>query len=445
MDKKLAVIVMAGGLGTRMNSATPKHLHPVLGRRLIDWVIESLDLLNADVIALVSSPAAYEELKAGVGESVAVIVQKNPGGTGDAVAAARPLIPPDIDDIVVVPGDTPLLTGVPLVDLVEAHRANSACATVLSFIPPDPAEYGRILRDNEGRLARIVEAVDATPEELGISEVNSSIYVFSSETLWKSLGLIVKNDVQNEQYLTDVMEILVESDNRVNVVCAEDWSLFVGVNTRADLAEATTCLRDRILNEHMLKGVTVVDPGSTWVDAGVVIEQDVTIHPFTVLRGACLIKSGAEVGPHVVAVDARIGSNAVVGPFTYLRSNSDLGENTRAGSFVEIKNARLDFGAKVPHLSYIGDAEIGEGTNIGAGAITANYRAERYSTKQRTTIGRNVHTGSHNVFVPPVRIGDNAWTAAGSTITEDVPSGALAIARARQVNKERYGERQKRG
>ena len=444
MARKIAAIVMAGGLGTRMRSATPKHLHPVLGQRLIDWVIDALEPLEPSSIIVVSSPVTHEALETGAASSVTVITQPEPRGTGDAVAVARPGVPADCDDIVVIPGDTPLLQGSTLVELLETHRTDGADATVLSFAPPDAGAYGRIVRDKEGGLERIVEAADATPAQLALDEVNSSIYVFRSDALWGALGAVADDNAQGEQYLTDVIGLLVADGRRVSVARATDWFSLTGVNTRVELAEVTAGLRDRILEAHMLAGVTIVDPSSTWIDATALIESDVTIHPFTVIRGACRIENGAEVGPHVVAVDARIGPRAVVGPFAYLRPDADLGDGAKAGAFVEIKNSQLHAGAKVPHLSYIGDAEIGEGTNIGAGAITANYRAERYDTKQRTTIGRNVHTGSQNVFVPPVSIGDDAWTAAGSAITDDVPGGALAIARARQVNKERYGEGRQR-
>jgi bifunctional UDP-N-acetylglucosamine pyrophosphorylase/glucosamine-1-phosphate N-acetyltransferase len=444
MTRTVTAVVMAGGLGTRMRSATPKHLHPLLGKRLIDWVLGSLDAFAPEQVVLVSSPQTHEALQTSLGESVTVVAQPEPRGTGDAVAVAQPHVPADADDIVVIPGDTPLLTGEIVAALLETHRASNASATVLAFEPPDPGAYGRIVRDGSGGLERIVEAADATPAELALGEVNSSIYVFRADVLWGALGSIASDNAQGESYLTDTMGVLVGAGHQVEVASASEWFPLTGVNTRVELAEVTAGLRDRILERHMLAGVTIVDPASTWIDDTVSIEPDVTIHPFTVLRGTCVVETGAEVGPHVVAIDAQIGRRALVGPFAYLRPAAELGEEAKAGTFVEIKNARLAAGAKVPHLSYIGDAEIGEGTNIGAGAITANYRAERYTSKQRTVIGRNVHTGSQNVFVPPVSIGDDAWTAAGSTITDNVPSGALAIARARQINKERYGERRQR-
>jgi bifunctional UDP-N-acetylglucosamine pyrophosphorylase/glucosamine-1-phosphate N-acetyltransferase len=316
--------------------------------------------------------------------------------------------------------------------------------TVLSFEPPDARAYGRILRDEDGRLLGIVEAGDATPEQLAIGEVNSSIYVFSAERVWEALDRLEPHNAQGELYLTDAVRHLVEGGGPGAVYRAPDAADVDGVNTRVELAAAAAVLRERVLTEHMLAGVGIVDPSTTWIDAAVTIEPDATIHPFTVLRGRTHVAADAQVGPHVVALDATIGAGALVGPFCYLRPGARLEAASKAGAFVEVKNSTLGPGAKVPHLSYIGDAEIGEGTNIGAGAITANYRAERYDTKQRTVIGRNVHTGSQNVFVPPVTIGDDAWTGAGSVITDDVPPGALAIARARQVNKEGYGGGERR-
>ena len=444
MTHTVAAIVMAGGLGTRFHSATPKHLHEVLGRSLIDWVLGAVTPLEPAVTVLVASPQTHEALVASAPPGVTVVAQEEPRGTADAVAVARPSVPAACVHIVVIPGDTPLLTADVVAELLATHQSEEAAATVLSFTPPDAGSYGRIVRNADGRLERITEAADASAEQLAIGEVNSSIYVFRAGALWETLGSVATDNAQGELYLTDAIGLLVDAGHPVSVSCARDWYALTGVNTRVDLADVTAGLRDRILETHMLAGVTIVDPASTWIDADVSLEPDVTIQPFTVLRGRCRVETGAQVGPHVVAIDARIGPSALVGPFAYLRPDADLAEDAKAGAFVEIKNAQLHAGAKVPHLSYIGDAEIGEGTNIGAGAITANYRAERYSTKQRTTIGRNVHTGSQNVFVPPVSIGDDAWTAAGSTITDDVPSGALAIARARQINKERYGEGRQR-
>jgi bifunctional UDP-N-acetylglucosamine pyrophosphorylase/glucosamine-1-phosphate N-acetyltransferase len=300
-----------------------------------------------------------------------------------------------------------------------------------------------VIRDSAGGVSAIVEAVDATPAELEVREVNSSIYVFSAQPLWSALERLEPANAQGELYLTDAVRYLVSDGEKTAVFRALDPADVEGVNTRVELAAAAAVLRDRIVHAHMLAGVTVVDPATTWIEPEVVIEPDAVIHPFTVLQGTTTVRSGAEVGPHVVAVDAEIGADALVGPFSYLRPGARLEHGAKAGTFVEVKNATIGEGAKVPHLSYIGDADVGAGTNIGAGAITANYRPELGDSKQRTVIGRDVHTGSHNVFVAPIQIGDGAWTAAGSTITEDVPPGALAIARARQVNKAAYREEER--
>jgi bifunctional UDP-N-acetylglucosamine pyrophosphorylase/glucosamine-1-phosphate N-acetyltransferase len=429
---------MAGGLGTRMLSERPKHVHDVLGRRLVDWVLAAAAPLAPSPLVVVSSPETREELEQGLPPGVDVAVQQEPRGTGDAVVSARAALDGVAGDLLVLSGDTPLLTSELLAALVEEHRRQAAAVTVLSFVPQDPRRYGRVLRDGAGRLTAIVEAGDATPEQLAVTEVNSSIYVFELPRLWDVLERLEPQNVQGELYLTDAVRILVGDGATGAVYCAPDPTDVDGVNTRVELAAAAAALRDRILTAHMLAGVGIVDPATTWIEPGVEIEADAVIQPFTILRGGTKVAAGAEVGPHAVVVDAEIGRGATVGPFCYLRPGTRLEDGAKAGTFVEIKNADIGSNAKVPHLSYIGDAEIGAGTNIGAGAITANYRAERYDEKQRTVIGRDVHTGSHNVFVPPVTIGDGAWTGAGSTITEDVPPGALAIARARQVNKEGF-------
>jgi bifunctional UDP-N-acetylglucosamine pyrophosphorylase/glucosamine-1-phosphate N-acetyltransferase len=298
-----------------------------------------------------------------------------------------------------------------------------------------------VIRDDSGSVQASVEPGDASPEELAVDEVNSSIYVFDADRLWPALEQLDASNRQGELYLTDAVRNLVENGERVAAYVAPDPIEAEGVNTRAELAGAAAALRDRINEAHMDAGVTIVDPTSTWIEPDVEIEADATIHPFTVLSGQTKVGAGAVVGPHVVAADAVIGPEATVGPFCYLRPGTVLEARAKAGTFVEIKNSHIGEGAKVPHLSYIGDAEVGEGTNIGAGAITANYRPELGPGKFRTEIGRNVHTGSDNVFVAPVTIGDNAWVAAGSVVTKNVPPGALAIARSKQVTKEGYDDR----
>ncbi len=437
-ERPLAAVVMAAGLGTRMRSKRAKHLHEILGRRLVDWVLDAAGPLGADPVVVVCSPQAEPDLGGTLPAGTVLAIQEQPLGTGDAVRSARAALGAFAGDLLVLSGDTPLLTTSLLADLLAEHRAVAADMTVLSFVPPDPRAYGRIVRARNGRLEAIVEVADAAPEQLTIGEVNSSIYIFSVPAIWDALAHLEPRNAQGELYLTDAVRVLVGNGSEAAVYAAPDPVEVDGVNTRAELAAAAAVLRDRVLATHMLAGVGIVDPSTTWIDAEVTIEPDAIIHPFTVLRGSTRVAADAQVGPHVVAVDALIGAGALVGPFCYLRPGATLEASSKAGTFVEVKNATIGTGAKVPHLSYIGDAEIGEGSNIGAGAITANYRAERYETKQRTVIGRNVHTGSQNVFVPPVTIGDGAFTGAGSVITEDVPPGALAIARARQVNKEGY-------
>ncbi len=400
---------------------------------MVDWVVESARAAGADPLVVVTSPEG-----AGAFDGIEVAVQAEPRGTADALAAAREALAGVEGDLFVLTGDAPALTPELLRDLLETHRREEAAVTVLSFRPADPREYGRVIRDETGAVQEIVEAGDATPEQLRVDEVNSAIYVFAAGRVWPALDGLDPANRQGELYLTDAVRHLVENGERVAAYVAPDPAEPEGVNTRAELAEAAAALRDRINEAHMIAGVTIVDPQTTWIEADVELEPDVTIHPFTVLSGKTRISSGAVVGPHAVVVDAVVGPEATVGPFCYLRPGTVLEARAKAGTFVEIKNSHIGEGAKVPHLSYIGDADVGEGTNIGAGNITANLPPHPGSAKQRTKIGRNVKTSVQNAFVAPVEIGDDAWTAAGSVITKDVPPESLAIARARQENKEGY-------
>jgi bifunctional UDP-N-acetylglucosamine pyrophosphorylase / glucosamine-1-phosphate N-acetyltransferase len=432
MDSDLAAVVMAAGLGTRMKSATPKHLHPLLGRRLVDWVVEAVRPLGADPLVVVLSPEAADAL-----DGVTVAVQQQPLGTGDSLRAARESVG-DAKTVLVVSGDHPRITSDLLAQLVAGHRSATATATVLSFEPPDARAYGRIVRDGDGRLKAIVEDADADDAQRAIGEVNSSIYVFKADKLWPVLERIEPANAQGELYLTDAVRLLVEGGEEVVVFKAPDADEVEGVNTRAELADAAAFLRARVNREHMLAGVTIVDPQTTWIDPDVELEPDSTIHPFTVLRGRTRVATGAEVGPHVVADDAEIGPDAKVGPFCYLRPGTKLGAGAKAGTFVEIKNSEIGARTKVPHLSYIGDAEVGEDTNIAAGNITANFPHQPDRPKGKTKIGRNVHTGIHNGFEAPVEVGDDAWIAGGSYITEDVPPESLAGFPPKQITKEGY-------
>jgi len=423
-----------------MRSSVPKHFHPLLGRPMVDWILEVGRGAGADPLVVVASPSTRERFAE---SGVAVAVQEQPLGTGDAVRAARPMLEDHPGDVLILSGDTPMLTAGLLRELVDAHRDAAADATILSAEPPDPRLYGRVVRNGDGSVARIVEGTDAGPEEQRIREVNTSIYVFRSAALWPALERLEPKNVQGELYLTDAVEIVVRRGGSVTAHVAADYRQTGGVNTRAELAQAAAVLRDRVNEAHMLAGVTLVDPQTTWIEPTVEIEPDVTVHPFTIIRGATRIATGAEIGANSVVVDTHVGAGATVGPFCYLRPGTVLGESSKAGTYVEIKNSRIGDRTKVPHLSYIGDAEIGADTNVAAGAITANFPHEPGRPKGRTRIGNNVRTGIHNGFVAPIEIGDGAWIAAGSVITKDVPADALAFARPRQENKEGYAARRR--
>jgi bifunctional UDP-N-acetylglucosamine pyrophosphorylase / glucosamine-1-phosphate N-acetyltransferase len=414
MADDLAAVVMAGGLGTRMKSATPKHLHPLLGRRMVDWVVRAAQDAGVERVVVVASPDS-----AGSYDGVAVAVQSEPLGTGDAVRCARDSLDGFAGDVLVLNGDVPALTSALVQGLAATHREADAAATVLSFVPDDSRSYGRIVRDDDGRLARIVEAADASADELALREVNSGIYVFSAAKLWPVLERLEAHNAQGELYVTDTLGLLVGAGETVAVHVAPDPFEVEGINTRVELAAAAAHLRDRINDAHMLAGVTIVDPATTWIDAEVEIEPDVTIWPNSVLRGEIRIASGAQIGP-----------------FAYVRPGTVVGENAKIGTFVEVKNSIVGARTKIPHLSYIGDAEIGEDTNIGAGGVTANFKHEPGVPKARTRIGSNVRTGINNVFDAPVDVGDDAWIAPGAVITDDVPPGSLAGFAPRQETKE---------
>jgi bifunctional UDP-N-acetylglucosamine pyrophosphorylase / glucosamine-1-phosphate N-acetyltransferase len=418
-----------------MRSETPKHLHPLLGKRLVDWVIDAARALGPEPLVVVTSPETQDAI---AGDGITVAVQPEARGTGDAIAAARAALDGFEGDVLVLSGDSPLLTPELLEGLIAKHRESRAAATVLTFEPVRPLPYGRILRDDEGNVRAIVEEGDATEQERAIRELNSSTYVFDARELWGALDALKPDNVQGELYLTDTVRALAEAGKPVATYKSDDPEAPVGINTRVELAATAAVLRDRINERHMLAGTTIVDPLSTWIDPQVKLEPDSVVHPFTVLRGGTRVLRGAEVGPHVVAIDAEIGERALVGPFCYLRPGTVLEAGAKAGTFVELKNSRIGEGTKVPHLSYIGDAEIGAETNVGAGGITVNYPHEPGKPKGRTKIGRNVRTGVHNAFVAPIEIGDDAWIAVGSVVTDDVPPGSLAGFAPRQVTKEGY-------
>ena len=400
---------------------------------MVDWIVEAAVPLGPAPLVIVTSPDTANEFP-----GLTVALQQRSLGTGDAVRSARKALA-SADEVLILSGDTPLLTTGLLEELVATHRSSEAGATVLSFVPDDIRSYGRIVRDADGHLESIVEAVDATPAQLEINEANSSIYVFEAELLWPALGRLKPVNAQGELYLTDAVRDLVADGHTVAVHVAANARETEGVNTRVELAVAAAALRDRINTAHMLAGVTISDPSSTWIEPTVILEADTVVHPFTLLRGSTTVAEGAEIGPHTVVLDAEIGPAAIVGPFCYVRPGTRLGARSKAGTFVELKNTQLDEGAKVPHLSYFGDAEIGAGTNVGAGSITANLGHGPGVPKQRTVIGKNVRVAVDTMFVAPVTVGDDAWTAAGTVVSEDVPDNALVGFPPRQTIKEGRG------
>jgi bifunctional UDP-N-acetylglucosamine pyrophosphorylase/glucosamine-1-phosphate N-acetyltransferase len=420
-----------------MRSATPKVLHPVCGTPILEWVLRAARGAGAETLVVGAPPDAtdVQTLAEAFGR---VAIQHQAGGTGDAVRCGMAQLDGFDGDVLVVSGDTPLIRTGLLVELVAHHRATGATATLLSADVATPNAYGRVVRRPDGSFDRIVEARDASPAELDLTEMNAGFYAFSAGALRAALLRLVPDNAQGELYLPDALGPIREAGGRIEAHRTTDVTSSLGINTRVELAEADRLMRARILEAHMLAGVTIIDPATTFVESTVVLDADSTIHPFCVLRGSTHVERGAEVGPHAVLVDAHVGEDARVGPFCYLRPGARLARRAKAGTFVEIKNSTVGEGAKVPHLSYIGDADIGPGSNVGAGAITANYHRGR---KTRTTIGAHVHIGSDNVFVAPVTIGDGAYTAAGSIITDDVPNDALAVARARQVNIDDYASR----
>ncbi|MEL0627368.1 bifunctional UDP-N-acetylglucosamine diphosphorylase/glucosamine-1-phosphate N-acetyltransferase GlmU [Salinibacterium amurskyense] len=449
-EHKLAVIVLAAGQGTRMKSAKPKVLHRLAGRELIGHVVASARELNPDhVIAVVRHQR--DEVVATLTElmpDILIVDQDDTPGTGRAVEVAVDSLPADFDgDVVVVSGDVPLLDSATLASLLAQHRTQSAAATVLSAILDDATGYGRVVRDASGGLDRIVEQKDANADEIAITEINSGTYVFQVGPLREQLVRITTDNAQSEKYITDVVGLLRGVGATVAAMPVTAGWMVAGVNDRVQLAEAARRMNELIVQKWQRAGVTIEDPATTWIDADVTLNPDVEILPGTQLKGATLVQSGAIIGPDTTLVDCEVGENAVVkrtdatlsviganasvGPFAYLRPNTKLGVNGKIGTFVETKNSSIGEGSKVPHLSYIGDTEVGEQSNVGAGTITANYDGVN---KNRTVVGAHVRTGSHNVFVAPVRIGDGAYTGAGSVIRKDVPAGSLGINVAPQRN-----------
>lgn len=440
-----------------MRSATPKVLHELCGRPMVAWPVLAAREAGAARVVVVSSPDV--DLAPALPEGTSMAVQPVPDGTGGAVLAALPGVEPGIP-VVILSGDVPLVSAEALTALVAAHVASGAAATMATTLLDDPSGYGRVVRDADGHVERVVETKkpgDATPEQLEIREVNTGIFCFDHAAVADALPRVGTDNAQGERYLPEVLTILREQGAVVAAHVVDDAALVLGVNDRVALADVRALAQRRILEAHMLAGVTIVDPASTVVDAGVTIGQDTVVEPFTCLRGATTVGRDARIGPSTTVIDTAIGdgvtvlhsyvqeaelrAGASVGPFAYLRPHALLREGAKAGTFVEIKNSDIGEGTKVPHLSYIGDADVGPGTNLGAATITANYNGKT-KTKARTTIGADVRTSVDTTLVAPVSLGDRAYTAAGSVVVQDVPDAALAVARARQRNVEGYADRE---
>jgi len=457
------VVVLAAGEGSRMKSSTPKVLHEVLGTPLLGHVLREVADLNAERVVVVVGHQR-ERVAAFLAEEhpqCLVAVQDEQLGTGHAVRCALSALPGATADVgsgpvVVTAGDTPLLTSATLLGLLSEHQRAEAAATVLSARLPDPTGYGRIVRDDTGAVLGIVEHKDASERELLIDEINSGVYAFAATALVGALQQVTTDNAQGEEYLTDVLGILRAQGDAVAGYIAADAEDVHGINDRVQLAAAERIMATRVNNAWMRAGVAIKDPDTTWIAPEAQLSPDATIERNTSILGASVIDSGAVVGPDTTLIactvgaaaqvvrthaeHSEIGPEATVGPFTYLRPGTKLGAQAKAGAYVEMKNAHVGDGSKVPHLSYVGDAEIGPGTNIGAATVFVNYDGER---KHRTVVGANVRVGSDSMLVAPVVIGDGAYTAAGSVITDDVPPGSLALARSRQRNIEGWAARKR--
>ena len=460
-----AVLVLAAGAGTRMRSDIPKVLHTLAGRSMLSHVLHSVTKVAPQHLVVVLGhdreriTPAVTELAEALGRTIDIAVQEQQRGTGHAVACGLTALPADFTGTVVVTsGDVPLMDAETLADLIAAHSSETAAATVVTTTVPDPTGYGRILRTQDREVIGIVEEFDATTAQKAIGEVNAGVYAFDMEVLRSALDRLRPHNAQKELYLTDVISIIRQDGRIVRAKHVNDAALVAGINDRVQLAELGAELNRRIVAGHQRAGVTIVDPSSTWIDVDVTVGRDTVIQPGTQLLGGTTVGGRCIIGPDTTLADvtvgdaasvvrthggqSTIGDGAVVGPFTFLRPGTELGADGKLGAFVETKNAVIGTGTKVPHLTYVGDADIGEHSNIGASSVFVNYDGE---TKRRTTIGSHVRTGSDTMFVAPVTIGDGAYTGAGTVVRDDVPPGALAVSAGPQRNIEGWVEHKRPG
>jgi bifunctional UDP-N-acetylglucosamine pyrophosphorylase/glucosamine-1-phosphate N-acetyltransferase len=457
VEPRVQVLVLAAGKGTRMRSETAKVLHAALGLPLLEHVLRAVEPLGGGATVVVGHEGETVRQAFAARQNVTFVPQEPQLGTGHAVQVASAGLRPDLP-VLVVYGDTPLLTTATLEGLIAAHDAARGSAALLSARLDDAGAYGRVVRSRDGSLERIVESSDASAEELALREINAGVYVFDVGRLLERLGALEAANAQGELFLTDLVGLLVQDGEKVAVAQVSDPTEVMGVNTQAELAEASRLLRDRRLRALMLEGVVVEDPATTWVGLDCLVEPGAVLRPSTIVEGNSVVRSGARVGPfvrlvaadvgagaevldHCLVRDSRIGPGAMIGPFAHIRPESVVGERAKVGNFVELKKTRLGDGAKAPHLTYLGDAVVGERSNIGAGTITCNYDG---TAKHPTEIGPGAFVGSHSTLVAPIRIGAGAYVGAGSTLTDDVPEDALALGRARQVVKPEWAARRRR-
>jgi bifunctional UDP-N-acetylglucosamine pyrophosphorylase / glucosamine-1-phosphate N-acetyltransferase len=460
-----AVLVLAAGAGTRMRSDIPKVLHTLAGRSMLSHALHSVAKVAPQHLVVVlgsdrdSITPAVTELAERLGRNIDVAVQEQQLGTGHATGCGLAALPADFDGIVVVTsGDIPLLDADTLAELIAAHGSEPTAATILTTTLPEPTGYGRILRTQDSEVIGIVEQADASSSQQAIREVNAGVYAFDIAALRSAISRLRSDNAKQELYLTDVIAIIRQDGHIVRAKHVEDFALVAGVNDRVQLAELAAELNRRIVAAHQRAGVTIVDPATTWIDVDVTIGRDTVIQPSTQLLGATRIGGRCQIGPETTLTDVSVGDGAIVvrahgssaiigdgaavGPFTYLRPGTVLGADSKLGAFVETKNSTVGTGTKVPHLTYVGDADIGEHSNIGASSVFVNYDGE---SKQRTTIGSHVRTGSDTMFVAPVTVGDGAYTGAGTVVRDDVPPGALAVSAGPQRNIEGWVERKRPG
>lgn len=445
----LHVVVLGAGKGTRMKSALPKVLHGAAGLPLLEWVLRVARSLQPASITVVLGHGADAVKAAAQADDVRFVIQEPQLGTGHALLQAAPMLDGQSGRVLLLSGDVPLLRAASVQGLLEAQRANQAAVVVATAVVPDPTGYGRMVRDRDGALLRIVEHRDATDQERAIAEINSGVYVFDLAPLFNALRRIGSANAQGEYYLPDLVGIFRGDGRAVEAVVLDDADEIRGINTRAELADVGRVLRERINAGHMAAGVTLVDPATAYIGPDVTIGPDTLVHPFVVLDGRTAVGGGCEIhaGSHVsdsrladgvtvlnhcVIEASEVSEGGRIGPFARIRPDSVIGAEVHIGNFVEVKKSRLGKGTKVGHLSYLGDSEIGAGVNVGAGTITCNYDGQK---KHKTTVGDGAFVGSNSTLVAPVTIGQKAYVAAGSAITMDVPDGALGISRGRQANK----------